>query len=234
MLWWLKNVKLVLFFLVISRLSLAANKAALERNDTIKRSFHGESHVSSYVTVTVPYENDDLIIARLVTDQLETTTDSANPRFDNQVSSSALETVLNRCLDRHLTLQFLGPFLIFTGLIGLLNGPLFGVKVLLFSIQFNIVFPTFVCFVTVCWTVFYTLVFCILVTMLLIVRNGLSQSRSSRTSWTLLRKFTFFESSYLFMKILWCYLGFFLNYSCYLWYRIVPFRVVFVRHLKIL
>ncbi|XP_046655575.1 uncharacterized protein LOC124349107 [Daphnia pulicaria] len=145
MLWWLTNVKLVLFFLVISRLSLAANKA--ERNDTIKRSFHGESHVSSYVTVTVPYENDDLIIARLVTDQLETTTDSANPRFDNQFSSS-LETVLNRCLDRHLTLQFLGPFLIFTVLIGLLNGPLFGVKVLLFSIQFNIVFPTFVCFVT--------------------------------------------------------------------------------------
>ncbi|EFX87774.1 hypothetical protein DAPPUDRAFT_306391 [Daphnia pulex] len=145
MLWWLTNVKLVLFFLVISRLSLAANKA--ERNDTIKRSFHGESLVSSYVTVTAPYENDDLI-ARLVTDQLETTTDSsANPLFHNQVSSS-LETVLNRCLDRHLTLQFLGPFLIFTGLIGLLNGPLFGVKVLLFSIQFNIVFPTFVCFVT--------------------------------------------------------------------------------------
>ncbi len=147
MLWWLTNVKLVLIFLVISLLFLA-NKA--ERNDTIKRSFHGESLLPSYVTVTVPYENDDLI-ARL-TDLLETTTDSittANPRFHNQVSSS-LETVLNRCLDRHLTLQFVGPFLIFTGLIALLNGPLFGVKVLLFSIQFNIGFPTFVCFVTVC------------------------------------------------------------------------------------
>jgi hypothetical protein len=81
--------------------------------------------------------------------------------------------------------------------------------VLLFSIQFNIVFPTFVCFVTVCWTVFYPLVFCILVTMLWSSGMVLSQSRSSRTSWTLLRKFTFFESSYLFMKILWCYLGFF-------------------------
>ena len=150
----LTKVKLVCFFLVISLLSLAAGQ---QRNDTIKRSFHGESSLSSYVTVTVPYEDTDLI-ARLG-DELKTTTDSTlvistpKSRRRKRISSSLI-TVLNRCLDRHLTLQFLGPFLIFTGIVGILNGPLFGVKALLFSIQFNIVFPTFVCFVTVSQTFF--------------------------------------------------------------------------------
>lgn len=231
MLWWLTNVKLVLFFLVISRLSLAANKA--ERNDTIKRSFHGESLVSSYVTVTVPgFENDDLI-ARLITDQLETTTStdsSAKPRFHNQVSSS-LETVLNRCLDRHLTLQFLGPFLIFTGLIGLLNGPLFGVKVLLFSIQFNIVFPTFVCFVTVCWTVFILYIFCIGSNDVLIVRNGFITIQIEKDL------LNFIEGIYMFRVIVFVYenrvmlLGFFPKLLMLSVVWIVPFRVVFVPHL---
>lgn len=146
--------KQVWLFLVTSLVSLAYT--ATERNEAIKRSFHIEPS-QSFLTVTIPDEDDVTLMDRLADDEMTTrksflvTKPMKAPRQNKRVSSS-LVSVLNRCLNRLLTPRFLGPFLIFAVIVSLLNGPLFGLKVLLFSIQFNIVFPTFVCFVSVCTT----------------------------------------------------------------------------------
>ncbi|KAI9560291.1 hypothetical protein GHT06_014306 [Daphnia sinensis] len=145
----LASEQLVWLFLVTSLVSLVYT--ATERNEAIKRSFHIEPS-QSFLTVTIPAE-DDITLDRMADDEMTTTESSLvakstkAPRQNKRVSSS-LVSVLNRCLNRLLTPRFLGPFLIFAVIVSLLNGPLFGLKVLLFSIQFNIVFPTFVCFVS--------------------------------------------------------------------------------------
>lgn len=150
------SVKFGWLFLVMSLVSLA--HTTTEPNEAIKRSFHIESPLSS-LTVTVPPEDAVMSMDRLADDEMTTTESSLvakatkAPRQPKRVSSSPV-SVLNRCLNRLLNLRFLVPFFIFAAIVSLLNGPLFGLKVLLFSIQFNIVFPTFVCFISVCKTLF--------------------------------------------------------------------------------
>lgn len=91
--------------------------------------------------------------------QFETFTVTASaPRHKPTAASSLMKlrsktktlpkflSVLNRCLDQQLKLTFLGPFFVFAGIVGLIKGPLFAFKLFLFLIQFNIVFPTLVCY----------------------------------------------------------------------------------------
>ena len=131
-LYWL----LVIFPLVIA--------IATESNDTIKRSFHADSD-PSFETVTFPFNDDE----RFNFTDGESTTETVITTTHRPINRDSPLSVVNRCLDRYLSFRFLGPLFMFAAFVGLFNGPLVAVKLLMFSLQFNITFPTFVCSVTV-------------------------------------------------------------------------------------
>lgn len=156
----------VRFFFYAVGLLLLHSVHSVERQDATKRSFNGDHTKSDSMTITVPDEdNDNFFFDPQDTDKFITVTESSkeskevkksasntttttNRKPTKRTSSSAL-SILNRCIDQHLSMQYLGPFFIFAAIIGLINGPVFAFKMLVFSIQFNIAFPSFVCFVTV-------------------------------------------------------------------------------------
>lgn len=124
------------------------------RNETMKRSFQADNSLLSLGSATVMVPEED---QHLSYNLIETTTTTATnitskqktrPRPSKRTNTNFL-SIANRCLDRHLTWRLISPFLIFTAIVGLLNGPLYALKLLIFTVQFNIVFPTFVCSVKV-------------------------------------------------------------------------------------
>lgn len=143
-------LSILLLTLLIGLVHSTADRS--DRNETIKRSLQADNSLLSLGSATVMVPEED---QHLSYNLIETTTatnitskQKTRPRPSKRTNTNFL-SIANRCLDRHLTWRLISPFLIFTAIVGLLNGPLYALKLLIFTVQFNIVFPTFVCSVKV-------------------------------------------------------------------------------------
>lgn len=134
------SYKLVCLFILLISLESTHPTHLIDRNEIITKGFHADN--PRKLSVTVPQADE--IENQLTRHSIET---EIKPK--NRQRRKSVMSIVNHCLDRHLSWGLINPLLIFTAIIGLFNGPLYAIKVLLFSIQLNVIFPTFVCSFTV-------------------------------------------------------------------------------------